>query len=162
MKKVFAMILCLLLCFSMAACSLGNVSIGSGSNNIEKVEEFYDLVSESQELLDDVADDIYRNWYDAIYNDKFGGNINTAIARALSANSSNVDKIEELDEEIGKLFKEVKDTEQGDLIKAVMSAYSDYYEFVINVSGSFNSFSENKEDLKKELASALKELSFEL
>jgi hypothetical protein len=43
-----------------------------------------------------------------------------------------------------------------------MSAYSDYYEFVVNVSGSFNSFSESKEKLKKELASALKKLSLEI
>lgn len=50
----------------------------------------------------------------------------------------------------------------ADEIKAVMTAYSDYYEFVVNVSGSYKSYSANKEPLKKALASALKYLSLEL
>ena len=47
-------------------------------------------------------------------------------------------------------------------IKNVMSVYLDYYEFVVNVSGSFESFSASKETLKKELASALKDLQLEM
>ena len=43
-----------------------------------------------------------------------------------------------------------------------MQAYNDYYAFVIEVSGSFNSYSADKEKLKKELSSALKDLEFEL
>ncbi len=126
------------------------------------LEAFYDKVHESQELLDEVADDIYSYWYDAIYEDYYGGNINTAILLAQSANSSNISRIKELDEEIGILFKSVKEGECGKLVKEVMSAYSDYYEFVINVSGSFKSYSADKETLKKELASLLRELSYEI
>ena len=43
-----------------------------------------------------------------------------------------------------------------------MSAYSDYYEFVVNVSGSFETYRRDKETYKKALASALKKLSLEL
>jgi hypothetical protein len=43
-----------------------------------------------------------------------------------------------------------------------MQAYNDYYAFVMEVSGSFKSFSADKETLKKALASALKDLEFEL
>jgi hypothetical protein len=77
-------------------------------------------------------------------------------------NAENIEKIETLDAEITALFKLVKDTEQGDLVKDIMSAYSDYYEFVINVSGSFKSYSADKETLKKELASLLRDLSYEI
>ena len=47
-------------------------------------------------------------------------------------------------------------------VKAVMQAYNEYYSFVIDVSGSFNDFSANKENLKKALSTAIKNLSIEL
>ena len=155
MKKLLAILLILgtLMCF--AGCS--------GNKNTALLSSFYDKVSESQELLDAVADDIYSNWYDAIYNDEFNENINLAIASAQVDHEEDLDKIETLEDEITDLFKVLKDDEDnGRLIKDVMSAYSDYYEFVVNVSGSFNSYSADKETLKKELASLLKDLSYEL
>ena len=126
------------------------------------LEEFYSKVSESQKCLDIVADDIYTCWYDAIYKDKYFGDINMAIANAQSTNSTNLDKIEANESEIQALYKKVRDSKYSDQVKDVMSAYSDYYEFVVNVSGSFNTFSAQKETLKKKLASALKDLSLEL
>ena len=112
--------------------------------------------------MDDVADDIYRYWYDAIYNDKYYGSIDLAIAYAQDDNKENLAKIEENEPIIQALYKEVRDSDLSVEIKAVMSAYSDYYEFVVNVSGSFNSYSASKETLKKELASALKDLALEI
>ena len=50
----------------------------------------------------------------------------------------------------------------SDLIKDVMYAYDDYYELVVNVSGSFNDFSDKNEDLNDELVSALNALSYEI
>lgn len=126
-----------------------------------KVQAFYDKVVESQKCLDDVADDIYSYWYDAIYKDKYSS-IDTAILYAQMDNSENLAIIEANEPEIQSLYKKVRDSEFSTEIKAVMSAYSDYYEFVVNVSGSFNSYSANKETLKKELASALKDLALEI
>ena len=143
----------------MLACSVGCV----GGFSKKKLSTFYEKVSESQELLDSVADDIYSNWYDAIYEDEFGEDINIAIAAAQIDHEEDLAKIELLDKEITELFKELKnDKNNGSLVKEVMSAYSDYYEFIVNVSGSFNSYSAEKETLKKELASLLKDLSYEL
>ncbi len=153
MKRVLVVVLALAMVFSLSACSLG------GENELEK---FHSKVSECQELLDSVADDIYSNWHAAVYEDEFEGDIDVAILSAQIDHSDDLDAIEVLDSEISKLFKEVKDGKQGRLAKEVMSAYSDYYEFVVNVSGSFNSFSADKENLKKELASVLKDLSYEL
>ena len=136
---------------------------GSAENATSaKIEEFYETVVISQECLDSVADDIYRYWYDAIYNDKYGGSIDLAIAYAQIDNEENLATIETNDSNIKTLYKSIKGSELGEEIKAVMSAYSDYYEFVVNVSGSFNSFSASKEKLKKELASALKDLQLEM
>lgn len=161
MKKIIALCLTLAVIFSLCAC--GSSSGGSFANlEKEDLSEFHEKVSESQTLLDDVADDIYTNWYDAIYNDKFSEDINIAIASARVDHEDDLERIEELDSEISDLFKKVKDGTQADLVKDVMSAYSDYYEFVVNVSGSFNSYSAEKETLKKELASLLRDLSYEL
>ena len=128
----------------------------------KNVQAFYDKVVESQQCLDIVADDIYSNWYDAIYEDEYDGDINTAIYYAQLYNSENLAIIEANESEIQALYKKVRDSDFSAEVKAVMSAYSDYYEFVVNVSGSFNSYSASKETLKKELASALKDLALEI
>ena len=141
-------------------------AFGSGcsttSNSSDKILEFYDAVLVSQECLDEVADDIYSYWYDAIYKDYYQGNINIAIASARVDNSDNLTTIEDNDAIIKALYKEVKDSDLSAEIKAVMSSYSDYYEFVVNVSGSFNSYKDGKETYKKALASDLKKLSLEM
>ena len=135
------------------------IFVGCGGN---KIKEFYDAVTASQEALDKVADKIYQNWYDAIYNKKFLGNINTAIAAALSDSESEINFIDSNELVIKEQYKKLKNSKSWTIIQEVMVAYSEYYEFVINVSGSFNSFSANKENLKKELASSLKKLELEL
>ena len=128
----------------------------------KKEAEFHKLVVETQELLDIVADDIYSYWYNCIYKDMYLESIDYAIACALSDNQENIEKIEANNKKIKTLYKDVKDGKLEDEVKEVMQAYNDYYAFVMEVSGSFNSFSANKETLKKELSSALKNLEFEL
>lgn len=81
-----------ILVFSIALCFCG--CFGGNSN---KVNSFYETVSESQGLLDSVAD---------VKSDK----------------------------------------NNGALIKEIMSVYSKYYEFVVNVSGSFDNYSANQEN----------------
>ncbi len=157
MKKISALLLAL--SFVLGFCACGSESTSSTDKQLSK---FYEAVYESTELLNDVADDIYQNWYDAIYKDKFNEDINIAIAYAQSDHADDITKIKELDEKVSRYFSKVKSGEHSDLIKDVMSAYSDYYEFVINVSGSFKSYSESKESLKKELTSCLRELSYEI
>ncbi len=153
-KRIFNVLVAVIFCvplFLFSACGKEN-----------KVQAFYDKVVESQQCLDIVADDIYSYWYDAIYEDKYNGDINKAILYAQLDNSENLAKIEANESEIQSLYKEVRDSDFSVEVKAVMSAYSDYYEFVVNVSGSFKTYSANKETLKKELASALKNLALEI
>ena len=152
---LMAISLCLPIFFS-TACD------GSSSNGAASVSDFYDAVAESQICLDEIADETYSCWYDAIYNNKYSKDINIAIATARANNRENLNFIDENETKIQSLYKEVRDSELKDEVKAVMSAYSDYYEFVVNVSGSFNSFSANKETYKKALATALKNLAMEL
>ena len=158
MKKIVSIVFAstMLLCMLV----LSSCVINSGSSVEE--QEFYNLVDETKDLLDIVADDIYSNWYDAIYKDKFNDNINLAILAAQIDNEENLATIEENTTEIKNLYKQVKEGKLNSEAKAVMQAYNDYYTLVVEVSGSFTSYSASKETCKKELASALDDYSFEL
>ncbi len=127
-----------------------------------KINQFYETVTQSQKCMDEVADDIYSNWYNAIYNDAFGGSINLAIYYAQTENSANLETIKSNDALIQNLYKSVRETSLSAEIKSVMNAYAEYYELVVNVSGSFQTYSKSKETLKKQLASALKSLALEI
>ena len=183
MKKILSLVLALIFLTTVFAGCVADseITMGSGSNNAvdsnlpniqnnnvgimtnsSSEEEFHKIVSETQELLDIVADDIYTYWYDCIYNDKYLDDINYAIAFAINDNKENMDQIEANNETIKALYTTVRDGRLKAEAKAVMQAYNDYYSFVMEVSGSFNSFSADKESLKKELASALKDFEFEL
>lgn len=158
-KEILGLMLSLITLLS--ALFMGCVGVAENNTKAD-MDKFYQTVVASQKCLDIVADDIYRNWYDAIYEDEFGGSIDLAIVRAQLDNEANLKTIEDNDSIIKELYRKVRDSELEEEIKEVMSAYSDYYEFVVNVSGSFNSFSASKETLKKELASALKDLELEI
>ena len=173
MKKIVSLVLALtmLFCaFVLSSCNLNSGStIGqsnSGSSveqsNTQKEEEFYNLVDETKDLLDIVADDIYSYWYDCIYEDKYLDNISYAVACAQSDNEANLNTIEENTTKIKDLYKQIKEGKLSSEAKVVMQAYNDYYTLVVEVSGSFQSYSASKETCKKELASALDDLSFEL
>ena len=148
--------------FALALIMLLGAFVLSSCSNTKKEEEFYNLVDETKDLLDIVADDIYSYWYDCIYEDKYLENISYAVACAKSDNEENINTIEENTTKIKDLYKEIKDGKLGSEAKAVMQAYNDYYTLVVEVSGSFQSYSASKETCKKELASALDDFSFEL
>lgn len=165
MKKIlaFSLVVTMLLCtLALSSCGSNSGNGLSSGKGTQKEEEFYNLVDETQDLLDTVADDIYSYWYDCIYNDKYLDNITYAVACAKTANKTNLDTIEENTKAIKSLYKEIKDGKLAEEAKAVMQAYNDYYTLVVEVSGSFNSYAASKENCKKELASALDDLSFEL
>lgn len=155
MKKI----VCLVLAFTTLLCTFGLSSCGP---NTQKEEEFYNLVDETKDLLDIVADDIYSYWYDCIYNDKYLENISYAVSCAKKDNEANLNIIEANTATIKDLYKEIKEGKLSSEARAVMQAYNDYYTLVVEVSGSFNSYSASKETCKKELASALDDFSFEL
>lgn len=153
MKRLFAFLLVFVTAFSFCSCN---------KEDKQNLNSFYEKITESINLLNIIADDIYSNWYDAIYNDSFGDDIDIAIAFAQLAHSKDIETVKSLDSEIADLLKKLKGSKYEETTKNIMSVYNRYYELVINVSGSFKSFSADKEPLKKELAGLLKELSYEL
>ena len=158
-KKVLAPVL--LTIILIISCLCGACSAKKGDAN-SKITEFYNLVSESKKLLDDIADDYYTYWYEAIYKNKYLGDINIALTIAESANTTKINTVKSNDGLIKTAYQSAKSEKYEAILREVMTTYSDYYEFVINISGSFNSYSSGKETKKKALATALKSLSFEI
>lgn len=103
----------------------------------------------------------FLEWYDYVYEDKYE-DVDSAIIAATDANEENIYKILENTEKLNALYKDIRDGDLKEEVKAVMQAYNEYYSFVIEVSGSFNDFSANKENLKKALSTAIKNLFIEL
>ena len=109
MKKLIALILSLiLLSLSLVSC-FNPIGIIEGIvDPTRKEREYHDLVSETKDIIDDIGDDIYNNWYDAIYRDKFNGDINEAISQALKDNKHNIEMVYENNEQIKELYSEVR------------------------------------------------------
>ena len=107
MKTFFAKIkriVTVIISFAMIATSLSLTACGLGRGGKKQVEEFYNAVVKSQELLDIVADDIYRNWYDYIYEDAYSS-IDMAILYAQIDNAENLETIEANETTIRDLYK---------------------------------------------------------
>ncbi len=128
----------------------------------EKIQAFYGLVSLSKKALDIVAEDVYSYWYSSIYEDAYENDINVAINAALTDNGELISSINENDVLIASLYKDVRDSELSAEIRAVMSIYLDYYDFAINVSGSFKDYKERIDPLQKEFDDTLKALFLEM
>ena len=143
--------------------------VSNNNKQQAKIQGTYNTLVETTDLLDFIADDIYSCWYDAIYNKKYFGNINTAL---LVSENNTKTKREEVEVNNSKLSDIVSELNNGnykkkhaDTFNAIMDAYDaykKYYEFTINVSGSFKSYSQDKERLKKEVRSYLSKLERKL
>ncbi|MBE5743240.1 MAG: hypothetical protein E7358_00790 [Clostridiales bacterium] len=157
LKRVSVFAVSTLMIFSVLVFS----ACDSNKGNTEEIQSFYDAVVESKSALETLAGEIYTCWHAYVYKDKYSS-VDAALLTAITNEYEAYEFIKANDEKLKDLYKTVKDSDLGDQIKDVMSAYTDYYEFVYNVSGSFTSFSSNNETLKKELASAVKKLELEM
>lgn len=153
MKKAVRILAAIIACISM--CNVFTACNGGA------IKQFYNTLCESQILLDRCGDMIYACWYDYIYTDEFGfTDVDNAVGFAQTMNSTDLEQLKIYDEEIAKLYKKVAGSKYGSAAKDVLEKYSKYYEFVVNVSGSFNTFSSGLDTMKKEFAYALRTLSY--
>ena len=175
MKKCIVVLLMLCITIFLASCestdlidqfeegkSEAGTTVATPANSLEKEEAFYTLAKVTSNMLDDVAQDIYTNWYDSIYEEKFGGDINQAIDAAIKDNQETVSKIDANTELLKNLYKETKDGELHDEIKEVMQAYNDYYYLVFESNCSFNEYKEARNPLKQKLFQSLDRLDLEV
>jgi hypothetical protein len=137
---------------------------------IENAEEFCSLSLTAGSNLEDIADTIQQYWYDAIWKDYYSGDIDIAIARALSAKSSAISTAAIYDSQMKSLYNQLRYIPEGleydytikelnQAIKNLYNIYTDYYDFATDPSGSYNSFSASNGDKTDDYVAAYKALS---
>ena len=167
MKKLFYVVLAILLTLCVTGCGqTAEPTVPEPETQEEEqvdvLEVFYNAVDASYQAISVIDSDIYENWRAAIYDDQFNNDINEAIAAAEEQHAEEIEALIELDDTIVELYKAARETEQAELVKSVMVAYSDYYDFVLKSSNTFNSYSEGRLEKQKAVSSALRELLYEL
>lgn len=137
---------------------------------IENAEEFCSLSLTAGSNLEDIADTVQQYWYDAIWKDYYSGDIDIAIARALSAKSSAISTASTYDSQMKSLYNQLRYIPEGleddyviqelnQAVKNLYNVYTDYYDFATDPSGSYNSFSASNGDKTDDYVAAYKALS---
>ena len=143
MRKIFAIILVLILSFGIGGCALLHLKVEEKTTSMESANKFYAKLTESKSLLDLVATDVCAVWKDASLDYDFSTkDVNDAIEAAKISHSDNIARIHELDKEICDLFDkakdEVKDINTELALKRVMTSYFEYRDSVLNANDALN------------------------
>lgn len=123
---------------------------------IANVNEFLSLSYTAASNLEGIADTIQRYWYENIWEDKHGYDINDAISYAMIDMSAEIALAGTYDSQLGTLYSHIKklpgsisDDDKYDLeeicgaAKDLYNIYCDFYNLATDPSGNYDSFSEN-------------------
>lgn len=131
-------------------------------------KEFYTTAISAGAKLENVGNDIHKNWNDYIYNRySVYGSIESAVAAAQRDHASEISLIKAstavLEDKYQKLLKlpllkgdEVE--EIRDAVKEAYTAYEDLYNCVIDVKGNYRTYTENFSDFDTQASKALRAL----
>ena len=130
-------------------------------------QKFEDCVSEASVNIEDVGDELLDNWYDYVYDRwSYYDSPDDVIESTMSYMSYEVDLAKEQREEIEEIYSKLKapngDAKYKELVRLAedfYNAYIEFYDFVIDPSGSYTSYSSGYSDLKDELIDAYEEYS---
>lgn len=133
---------------------------------MENASTFYSVVLSDAAKLENVGNDETSYWRAYIYDDKYSS-IESAVLAAQIDNADTIDKLEFNYDRIVLLYKKLIDLprnpsseleELKDAVKDAYDAYVNFYDTVMNVSGSYKSFSESFSDTDDEMSRAIKKL----
>ena len=126
-------------------------------------EQFYYLVLDTKELLDEVSCDINNRWYMAVYEDN--GNANAVIETLLEEKKDVINTINSNNEQIIELYREIRDSGSYILYDAqsVIISYNAYYASTLEVSNkTYEFYSSTTQSTSLDLSIALKNYYVEL
>lgn len=136
---------------------------------LSNVETFVSKVSDAGTDVKYIADTVQQYWYDSIYKDMYGSDINNAISQALYDLAGRISSAGSQNVQVKALYNKVKDLPEGvtgsdieeirSSVRELYNAYNDYYNFAIDPSGSYNSFSADNGSLSSALSSKQRALS---
>ena len=138
---------------------------------IANVEEFLSLSLTAGSNLEDIADTIQTYWYECIWEDKHGDDINVAILYAMADKSDEINQAEEYDAQMKDLYSKIKKVPDGlseediddieelcDAAKDLYNVYTDFYSLATDPSGNYNSYSDRNNDTTDEFLSCYRAL----
>ncbi|MBE7033261.1 MAG: zinc-ribbon domain-containing protein [Ruminococcaceae bacterium] len=133
---------------------------------IATVEEYYELSITAGVNLEDIADTVQRYWYENIWYDRHGYDINDAIYYALVDRSDEINQAETYDAKLRELYAKIKNVpkkikgkdleeveELRDAVKELHNVYTDFYSLATDPSGSYNSYSADNSSTTNEFIS---------
>lgn len=133
-------------------------------NYISDAGTFAYLAMSASTNLADIADTAQEYWHDAIWNDEYNEDINTAVSCAMSDKSEEIETAEEQYSKIKELYSKLKKVPTGvkdenideicDAVKELYNDYTDFYSLATNPSGSYNSFSSSYSEKTDALSSS--------
>lgn len=138
---------------------------------IANVEEFLSLSLTAGSNLEDIADTIQEYWYDNIWNDMWGDDINDAILYAMIAKSDEITQAETYDSQMKSLYSKIKNVPDGisdedkdeieelcEAVKELYNVYTDFYSLAIDPSGNYSSYSDDNNETTDEFLSCYRAL----
>ncbi|MDO4543569.1 MAG: zinc-ribbon domain-containing protein [Clostridia bacterium] len=138
---------------------------------IENVEEFLALSLTAGSNLEDIADTIQEYWYENIWEDKHGSDINDAILYAMIDKADEISEAETYDSQMKSLYSQIKSVPDDiadedvreiedicDAVKDLYNVYTDFYALATDPSGSYNSYSASNSDTTDEFLSCYRAL----
>lgn len=137
-------------------------------NYMSDAKAFASLAIEAGANLEDIADTTQEYWYDAIWNDKYNDDINTAILYAMIDKSEEIETAKEQYSKMEELYNRLKKVPDGvedknideicDAVKELYNDYTDFYSLATDPSGNYNSFSSSNNEKTDALMSSYRAL----
>jgi len=159
-------VLCVVLILSVVEGSKAKNAEEAKKEYIANVEEYFSLSLTAGANLEDIADTVQAYWYENIFEDKHGNDINDAIAYALIDKSAEISEAETYDAQMKDLYSKIKSVPDGiseddkyeieglcDAVKDLHDVYTDFYSIATDPSGSYNSYSDDNNETTDEFLS---------
>lgn len=133
---------------------------------LQNVISYQDELLIAGSNLEDIADTTQQYWHENIFEDKHGSDINEAIWNAFEDKSSEISQAREYNDDIKKLYIELKDIPEGsedlkdllNIISSTYNSYTDFYDLAIYPEGNYNQYSENNNQRTNDFLDSYREL----
>ena len=138
---------------------------------IANVEEFLSVSLDAGSNLEDIADTIQTYWYENIWEDMHGYDINDAIRYAMSDKADEISQAETYDSQMKSLYSKIKSVPDGisdedknkieelcEAVKDLYNVYTDFYSLATDPSGNYNSYSDDNNETTDEFLSCYRAL----
>jgi len=132
--------------------------------------DFYAGIAADAIKLVEIGNDVEKYWYDAIWENEYGGNVDLAVDNAFLINSSDMNTIKSNYSTYELMFDELCEIPEGEKkselensreeITNLWKAYEELYHVVTEPAGSIVTFADNLKEADSELSDVISECEY--